>query len=82
MPLMGSLVNRSEGRISELKDISIETQKSKIKTTETKVFFFFFEGIDIQWLKNKHKMCDKNKRISERKENKEQEKKKKETKMT
>ena len=48
MPLMGSLVNRSEGRISELKDISIETQKSKIKTTETKVFFFFFEGIDIQ----------------------------------
>ena len=42
MPLMGSLVNRSEGRISELKDISIETQKSKIKTTETKVFFFFF----------------------------------------
>lgn len=31
MPLMGSLVNRSEGRISELKDLSIETSKIKSK---------------------------------------------------
>ena len=37
-----SRLDTAEKWISELKDISIETQKSKIKTTETKVFFFFF----------------------------------------